>query len=539
MSKNLILTIVGHQGYIRHENGTDYALQNDILFGAISQTYLPLINLFHRLENDGVRFHLALVLSPSLCSLLDDEMIKDQYVSSLEKRILFGESEVKRLSSDSDSALLENAKACLEKAKKDLSDFTQVYSRNLLKEFAYFSEKGNLELLSTSGTYAFLPHYGDMTEILNAQVEIGLLSHRHYFGTNPDGFFLPFMGYTPGIEEILRSYGFRYTIVDSRALLFSDTPPENGIFYPVRCDLDSESSLTHTSVALFSQDFESPDDVTGENGFAENPVYKNQEKDASFELPTESLIDSGFISADEARVPSYFRYWNKTDSEDSVYDSEAAKNQAKEDAKKFLASKKEKLDKAAGLMEGKSPSLLCVFDAKTFGQSWAEGVEWLESVIRLAADENEVTLTAPSALIENPFSLQKIKPYPGAAQGNSYGEDLLDSTNGWMIRYTRKMSERMVDLSDRFPNESGLKVRLLDLAAKELMIAQSGEWAMMIHEGNFPKYATERFKESIKAFMVVFDALGTNIVSTEWLITLEKKHPLFPWMNFRMFSPKK
>ena len=56
---------------------------------------------------------------------------------------------------------------------------------------------------------------------------------------------------------------------------------------------------------------------------------------------------------------------------------------------------------------------------------------------------------------------------------------------------------------------------------------------------NFPEYAAKRFKESIKAFMIVFDALGSNTVSTEWLTKLEKEHLIFPWMNFRMFSPKK
>ena len=178
MAKNLVLTIVGHQGYIRHEDEKQYALQNDILFGAISQTYLPLINMFHRLEDEGVNFKLSIVLSPSLCSLLDDELIKKQYVNWLEKRISFGIKEVERLASE--PALQKNAEACLEKAKKDLSDFTQVYSQNLIKEFSYFAKKGNLELLATCGTFAFLPHYGDMTEILNAQVEIGLFSHRHF-----------------------------------------------------------------------------------------------------------------------------------------------------------------------------------------------------------------------------------------------------------------------------------------------------------------------------------------------------------------------
>ncbi|MBQ4379360.1 MAG: DUF1957 domain-containing protein [Treponema sp.] len=540
MSRNLILTIVAHQGYIRHEDEKEYALQNDILFGAISQTYLPLLNLFHKFEDEGLDFHLAMVFSPSLCSLLDDELIKEQYVHWLEKRIALGEKEIIRLQKD--EKLLKNASECLEKAKKDLSDFTRVYSQNLLKEFSYFASKGNLELLATCGTYAFLPHYGDMTEILNAQVEIGLYSHRHYFGTNPDGFFLPFMGYTPGIENVLRSYGFRYTIVDNRSMLFSDTVPEYGIFYPVRCDLDSENALSRMSLALFAQDCDTPEDILGkdddESGFISNPVYRNQEKDIAFDLPMENLVEAKFIEPGSARIPSYFRYWAKDDDGEAIYDSSLAKEQTLKDAKAFVEAKDAKLSEAEAVMGEKSPSLLCVFDARILGQRWAEGVDWLENVIR-EAFKSEVSLSVPSPLLGNLFTLQKIKPYSGAAQGNSYGEDLLDSTNGWMIRYTRKMSERMIDLSDRFPNETGLKVRLLDLGAKELMLAQSGEWAMMIHDGVFPEYAEKRFKEAIKAFMIAFDALGSNTVSTEWLTRLESQHTIFPWMNFRMFSPKK
>ena len=32
--------------------------------------------------------------------------------------------------------------------------------------------------------------------------------------------------------------------------------------------------------------------------------------------------------------------------------------------------------------------------------------------------------------------------------------------------------------------------------------------------------------------------LGANTISTEWLTRLEQEHPLFPWMNYRIFSKK-
>ena len=97
----------------------------------------------------------------------------------------------------------------------------------------------------------------------------------------------------------------------------------------------------------------------------------------------------------------------------------------------------------------------------------------------------------------------------------------------------------MVDLSNRFSNDTVLKTRLLNLGAKELLIAQSSNLAKMINHSNYPEFAEARFKESIISFTSVFDSLGSNTVSTEWLTTLEAKDSIFPWMNYRIFSKKR
>ncbi|MDE7392257.1 MAG: DUF1957 domain-containing protein, partial [Treponemataceae bacterium] len=95
--KNLVLVLVAHQGYIRHpENEGDYVAENNLLFSAISQTYLPLLAMLRRLEADGVPFTLSLVLSPPLCALLDDPVIQRQYIDWLDARIALGEKECVR-----------------------------------------------------------------------------------------------------------------------------------------------------------------------------------------------------------------------------------------------------------------------------------------------------------------------------------------------------------------------------------------------------------------------------------------------------------
>jgi len=520
--KNLVLVLVGHQGYIRHvEDGADHEIENEIFFSSISSTYLPLLDMIHRLEADKISFKISLVLSPVLCALFDDPMVQEQYIEWLDARIALGEKEVERCKND--EALLKNARSALESFKRNKIDFCENYNQNLLKQFALCAQDGHVELLATAASYAFLPHYADMPEVLNAQVEAGLYSHRKYFGTTPEGFWLPYLGYADGVEKVLRSYGINYTILDTRSLLFCADAPKTGIFAPVRC---------HNSLALFARDPDSPADIVAqETGFMHNPIYKNQNRDIGFELSGDDLGE--FHKDGSARVSSGYRYWSKTD---AVYDEKSALAQAAEDAKKFLASKKDKLEKASALLEGKDACLVCALSAATLGQDWAEGLCFLEQVLR---GGDGFTFAGCGDLIQEQFSLPKIIPYPSAGVGTGYGEDLLDSSNDWMLRHTRKMCARMVDLADRFQDDSGLKVRLLNLGAKELMLAQSAEWAMMLHEGRLPEYVSERFKKSIASFIVVFDSLGSNTVSTEWLTKLEREHPLFPWMNYRIFSKKK
>uniref|UniRef100_UPI000A5B25D6 1,4-alpha-glucan branching protein domain-containing protein n=1 Tax=Treponema endosymbiont of Eucomonympha sp. TaxID=1580831 RepID=UPI000A5B25D6 len=59
------------------------------------------------------------------------------------------------------------------------------------------------------------------------------------------------------------------------------------------------------------------------------------------------------------------------------------------------------------------------------------------------------------------------------------------------------------------------------------------------HDRLFPGYATERFAASVAALTTVFDSLGSRGVSPEGLVQAEKKHTLFPWIHYRVFSREK
>ena len=150
-----------------------------------------------------------------------------------------------------------------------------------------------------------------------------------------------------------------------------------------------------------------------------------------------------------------------------------------------------------------------------------------------------LNLVSPNQLISKPFALEKSTPCFSAGTCEGYGENLLSSKNCWMMRYVRKATERMIDLAERFPSDTGLKTRLLNIGSVELVLAQSSALAKMIEEDDCADYAERRFRLSINAFTSVFDSLGSNTVSTEWLTTLESLDNIFPWINYKVFSTKK
>lgn len=526
--KKLVLIINAHQGYTKNtDEETKFAKENSLLFSAITETYIPLLNMFQRLESQGVPFKIVMVISPVLCSLLSNPLVQKKYIDYLDNLINLGRAEVERCKN---SECRNQALDCLENVERTKFDFAEKYSQDLISAFKTYEKKGLIELAATSATYAYLPHFADFPEAISAQVETGLYSQRQFFGETGEGFWLPHMGWSKGIDRILRSYGMNYAVVDAKSILFSDECPAEGIFSPVR---------TKSSLVLFGADPETPKDILGDDGFFRAEAYRSQSRDIAFDLPQEKI--DAFFKKDDPRLQTEFKYWsNESDGEILVpYDRESAKKQVIKDAIKFYESKVQKLDKAAEIIRGENAVLVCTIPAEALGQIWHEGIAWLENVILCTQNRRGFSFELCKNLIANQFSLPKISPYPCSSNGFGYGEDLLNNSNSWMIRYVRKATERMITLTERFPSENSLKERLLNMAAKQLLLAQSSEWSAMINEGKFPDLVERIFTEEILDFSRVFDALASNSVSTEWLTHCERENEIFPWLNYRIFSRKK
>ena len=144
--KSIALTINCEKPFIRHIDD-EHISQNNTLFNAISNTYLPLLNMFADLEAEGIPFKVNLILSPTLCEMLADPVIQQQYIEWLDKLISLGNAEVQKHSDN--QAKKEVAEEILNKVIQNKRDFQEVLNQDILSKFAYYARKGNLEEFSS------------------------------------------------------------------------------------------------------------------------------------------------------------------------------------------------------------------------------------------------------------------------------------------------------------------------------------------------------------------------------------------------------
>lgn len=529
MKKKISFVIKASQEFFRHTDEEEKINAPVInkFFESISNVYIPLLNMLEKFEADDNRFCFSIVLPPVLCNLFVSDVLQEKYIKWLENKNILGQKELIR--NKDNPKIISLLKAQIEKNMLLKNQFAEKYQKNLIPVFKYYMQKGMIEILGTCGTEVFLPHYVDLPEIISAEIETGLYAYRKVFGTIPEGFWLCEKGYFQGLENIIKAYGYSYTIVDSRSFLLAEKVPENGTFRPCRIG----------NFVFFADDFYIENEFFGENGFIFNKKYMNLNSDIGYELEIENL--SPVMQEGTLRFSTGFSYLNKDVAQNgsNVYDKETAQLQVLEDAKRFIEKHDARLSKMCE-EDNKTDFFVdvCTFDLDRFSQNWFEFIDFFENVIVLLK-QFDIENVKCSSLCENPLDYERIVPYFSSGCGEGYGENLLSSKNCWMMRYIYKACERMIDLAERFPSDSGLKNRLLNLGSQELLLAISSGLARAIDNSDLKEFAERRFKESMINFATVFDALGSNTVSTEWLTRVEAKDSVFPWMNYKIFAKKK
>src|ERR1043165_7759093 len=95
MQGYLSLVLHAHLPFVRHPEHPKF-LEENWLFEAITETYIPLLQVMEQWLMDGMETRLTLSLTPTLCSMLLDPLLQDRYTQYLEGLIELAEKETHR-----------------------------------------------------------------------------------------------------------------------------------------------------------------------------------------------------------------------------------------------------------------------------------------------------------------------------------------------------------------------------------------------------------------------------------------------------------
>ena len=69
-----------------------------------------------------------------------------------------------------------------------------------------------------------------------------------------------------------------------------------------------------------------------------------------------------------------------------------------------------------------------------------------------------------------------------------------------MYPYQHDTERRMTERANEFAEADEQQARILDQMARELLLAQSSDWAFQIYQGTTVEYSSRRFQSHIQRF---------------------------------------
>jgi len=520
----LSIVLHGHLPYVRHPEHEDF-LEERWLYEAITETYIPILNVFEQLINDGIDFRITIGLSPPLISMLLDPLLQDRYLKHIERLIELANREVDRTRGMPEFNKL--ALMYLNRFNFARYFFVEKHKKNLIQAFGHIQNAGKLEIITCGATHGFFPLMDICKDSVRAQVRTAVNQYKRVFGRQPKGIWLPECGYHPGNDEILKENGLRFFFTDTHGILHGSPRPKYGVFAPVYCK---------SGVACFGRDLESSKQVwSAAQGYPGDYSYREFYRDIGFDLDYEYIRP--YVHSD-VRINTGIKYYRITGqtNDKQPYIPEAAIEKAAEHAGNFMFNREKQIEYIYGIIK-KRPIIVSPYDAELFGHWWYEGPQWIDFLIRkIVCDQKAIKLITPSEYLEKYPQNQVITPSMSSWGWKGYSEFWLEGANDWIYRHLHKASERMSELVNLHPQAQGTRRRALNQALRELLLAQSSDWAFIMKTGTHTSYAVKRTKTHIQNFTRLYNQIKENKINENWLGDCESKNNIFPDIDYHFHA---
>ena len=512
-----------HLPFVKHPEH-EYFLEEHWLFEAISETYIPLLMGFKDLKDRGINFKITVSLTPPLCEMLSDDHLKEKYRLHLEKMVLLCEKEVAR--TQEDTAFIGVSSFYLERYKK-LKDFFEGFlNYDILNGYRYFAKSGNIEIITCGATHGFLPLMSVNKKAVEVQIELAVKTHKKHFGVEPKGIWLPECAYYDGLDEILEKNGIKFFFMDSHGLVYAEPAPRFGVFAPI---------FSTKGVAAFGRDTDSSKQVwSSKEGYPGDYSYRDFYRDIGYDLEFDYIKDH--IDPSGNRCFTGFKYHKITGNSDykEVYNPYTALEKTIAHAQDFHYKRDKQFEYLSANID-RIPVVVSPYDAELFGHWWFEGVEFLYNLFKTIDQHKAFKAITPKEYLINYPQNQMAVPQASSWGDQGYYDVWLNEGNSWIYRHLHTMANRLQNLANEYKSGTSLEnTRLLNQMLRELLLAQSSDWAFLITTQTAVEYSVQRTKEHISNFFELEKMINSDI-DYQLLEELEYKNSIFDFCNYKIF----
>ncbi len=517
------LVLHAHLPFVRHPE-SDFVLEEEWLYEAITETYIPLLRTFQGLKRDGINFKLTMSMTPPLVSMLRDPLLQGRYEEHLAK---LEELLVKEIANNEHNG---HIKYLAEYYAHDFADIRKVwesYGGDLTRGFKEFLDSGNLEIITCGATHGYLPLMKMQPQAVWAQIKVAAEHYEETFGRSPKGIWLPECAYYEGLERMLADAGLRYFLTDGHGILYARPRPRFGTYAPI---------FTETGVAAFGRDHESSQQVwSSKVGYPGASEYREFYKDLGWEADYDYIKPYIMPNGQRKNIGiKYHKITSKTGHEKELYDPYWARKKAAEHAEDFMLNRQRQAGDLANMMQ-RPPLIVSPYDAELFGHWWYEGPWFIDYLFRKSwFDQNTFEMTHLAEYLQNNPTQQVARPSQSSWGYKGFHEYWLNDQNQWVYPHLHKAAERMVELAEREPADE-LEWRALNQAAREVLLLQSSDWAFIMRTGTMVPYAVRRTKSHLLRFLQLYDDIKAEKIDSGWLSKIEEIDNIFPNINYRTY----
>ncbi len=316
------------------------------LYQAWAHSYLPVLDVLHRLAAEGRRELLTVGVTPVLAAQLDDPYCLRGMHDWLGDWLLRAHGAASRRG---DAPLRELAGAEHRRACAALDGFERRWRHGGSAVLRPLVDGGVVELLGGPATHPFQPLLDPAVRAF--ALHAGLVDAHRRLGRRPVGVWAPECGYAPGMERDYATAGVRHFVVDGPAL---------------RGDTGLARPVGDGDVLCFGRDLTVSYRVwSPRSGY---PGHRDYRDFHTFDHPSglKPARVTGRRVPPEAKRP---------------YDPARAARAVRVHVADFVRTVRDRLAALAD-RDGRPGVVVAGYDTELFGHWWFEGPDWLAAVLR-------------------------------------------------------------------------------------------------------------------------------------------------------------